>query len=91
MKKTHTIIISIIVIAVIIGGGYMLLFSNENKSGNQPIDKTIQLPEPRLDSEISIEQALLQRRSIRSYKPETLTMNDVSQILWSAQGYHTSR
>jgi SagB-type dehydrogenase family enzyme len=48
--------------------------------------KVFQLPPPRYESEISIEKALLERRSIRSFKEEPLTLNDLSQILWAAQG-----
>ena len=47
---------------------------------------TIQLPEPRLKSEISLEEALLKRRSIREYANLPLTLEDVSQLLWAAQG-----
>lgn len=46
----------------------------------------ITLPEPRYDSDVSIEQSLLQRRSIRSYTGEPLTLEEVSQLLWAAQG-----
>ena len=46
----------------------------------------IRLPEPRYDSDVSIEQTLLQRRSIRSYTGEPLTLEEVSQLLWAAQG-----
>jgi SagB-type dehydrogenase family enzyme len=48
--------------------------------------ETVKLPSPRNDSDVSIEKALLQRRSIRSYKEEPLSLNDLSQILWAAQG-----
>jgi SagB-type dehydrogenase family enzyme len=48
--------------------------------------ETIKLPSPRYDSEVSIEKALLERRSIRSYKEEPLTLHELSQILWAAQG-----
>jgi len=47
---------------------------------------TVQLPEPRLKSEISLEEALLKRRSIREYANLPLTLEDVSQLLWAAQG-----
>ncbi len=47
---------------------------------------TITLPEPRLESEVSIEEALLQRRSIREYADVPLTLDEVSQLLWAAQG-----
>jgi SagB-type dehydrogenase family enzyme len=46
----------------------------------------IKLPEPGHDSLTSIEQALLKRRSVRDYKDEPLTLTEVSQLLWAAQG-----
>jgi len=46
----------------------------------------IKLPEPRYDSNVSIEEALLKRRSIREYTGEPLTLQEVSQLLWAAQG-----
>ena len=46
----------------------------------------IKLPEPQYDSDVSIEQSLLNRRSIRSYTGEPLTLQEVSQLLWAAQG-----
>ena len=46
----------------------------------------IQLPAPSFDGETSVEKALLQRRSVRSYTKVPLTVSDISQILWAAQG-----
>ena len=46
----------------------------------------IELPEPRYESKVSIEEALLSRRSIREYTGEPLTLQEVSQLLWAAQG-----
>jgi SagB-type dehydrogenase family enzyme len=46
----------------------------------------ITLPEPNCDGEISIENAILNRRSIRDYLNEPLILTDVSQLLWAAQG-----
>ena len=46
----------------------------------------IQLPEPRLVSDMSVEQALKTRRSIRKFQPQPLTLDEVSQLLWAAQG-----
>ncbi len=46
----------------------------------------IQLPEPRLDSETSVESALRRRRSVREFHKESLTLAEVSQLLWAAQG-----
>jgi SagB-type dehydrogenase family enzyme len=46
----------------------------------------IKLPPPKLDGPVSVEKALSQRRSIRTYKDEPLGLAQVSQILWAAQG-----
>ena len=52
---------------------------------------TIPLPEPRQDGDVSLEQSLLQRRSIRSFADKPLTLGEVSQILWAAQGITDAR
>jgi SagB-type dehydrogenase family enzyme len=46
----------------------------------------IKLPEPKYDSKVSVEKAQLGRRSIRNYADEAMTLADVSQLLWAAQG-----
>jgi len=46
----------------------------------------MKLPEPRYDSDVSIEQTLLQQRSTRSCTEEPLTLQELSQLLWAAQG-----
>jgi SagB-type dehydrogenase family enzyme len=46
----------------------------------------ISLPEPSYESNFSIEESLLKRRSTREYSDEQLTLDEVSQILWAAQG-----
>jgi len=48
--------------------------------------EVIKLPEPRYDSEVSLEESLLNRRSTRSYSDESVTLQEVSQLLWAAQG-----
>jgi SagB-type dehydrogenase family enzyme len=52
----------------------------------EPESAIIELPEPRYDSDVSIEQSLLRRRSVRSYSGESLTLQELSQLLWAAQG-----
>ncbi len=47
---------------------------------------TIDLPPPVFDGPMSLEKALLERRSARAYKDEPLSLADISQILWAAQG-----
>jgi SagB-type dehydrogenase family enzyme len=52
----------------------------------QKVMKTVSLPAPRYDSDISLEQSLMRRRSVRSYTGEPLALTEVSQLLWAAQG-----
>jgi SagB-type dehydrogenase family enzyme len=47
---------------------------------------TMDLPPPRTDSHTSIEEALRQRRSVRSFAETPLTAAETSQLLWAAQG-----
>jgi len=82
-----------IILLVIVGIVVMLfiIFRFENYENLEKIsfkaNKTIvKLPEPRYDSNTSIEEALLRRRSIREYSSEPLSLAEVSQLLWAAQG-----
>ena len=49
-------------------------------------ETTLKLPEPRLKSAVSLEEALFKRRSIREYSDLPFTLEEVSQLLWAAQG-----
>ena len=55
------------------------------------LQETIRLPEPRYDGSVSVEYALLTRRSIRKFRNEPLDLSDISQLLWAAQGITTPR
>jgi SagB-type dehydrogenase family enzyme len=47
-----------------------------------------QLPPPRYDSTISLEEAIFMRSSIRNYDiSQALSTQDISQVLWAANGY----
>lgn len=46
----------------------------------------MKLPEPRDRSDISLEDAISKRRSVRAYKSGPLTLNEAAQLLWAAQG-----
>jgi len=48
--------------------------------------EVVPLPEPRLRGEMSVEEAIAKRRSVRSYTDEPLTLEELSQLLWAAQG-----
>ncbi|MGD8762139.1 MAG: SagB/ThcOx family dehydrogenase [Desulfobacteraceae bacterium] len=53
--------------------------------------ETIRLPEPRYDGSVSVEHALLTRRSVRNYKNTPITLTEIAQLLWAAQGITTPR
>ncbi len=46
----------------------------------------IYLPAPGQKRTVTLEEAIVQRRSIRDYSHEPLSQSQLSQILWSAQG-----
>ena len=57
-----------------------------SKSFKQSFGKSFELPEPKLSSKISVEEALLKRRSVRDYGKGSLSIEEISQLLWAAQG-----
>ena len=54
-------------------------------------ERRIKLPEPSYESGVSIEKAILLRRSRREYRDEPITLRQLSQLLWAAQGITESR
>jgi SagB-type dehydrogenase family enzyme len=51
----------------------------------------IKLPKPRTRGGISVEEAIKARRSVRSYAPTDISMEDLSQLLWACQGVTDER
>jgi SagB-type dehydrogenase family enzyme len=70
----------------------VLLFLTGCQTDNLPAvspsisSQTINLPAPRLIGPLSLEEVLNSRRSVREFTSESLTLFEVSQLLWSAQG-----
>ena len=50
------------------------------------MSKTIQLPTPVTKGKVSLGETIKKRRSRRSFKDKALNLNQISQILWAAQG-----
>jgi SagB-type dehydrogenase family enzyme len=48
--------------------------------------EAVKLPSPKYSGDVPVEKALAERRSVRSYKDEPLTIPEISQLLWAAQG-----
>ncbi|QYZ78101.1 SagB/ThcOx family dehydrogenase [Methanofollis formosanus] len=53
---------------------------------NESEAESVQLPAPRENGGRSIEEALATRRSVREYADGPLTLAELSQLLWAAQG-----
>jgi SagB-type dehydrogenase family enzyme len=49
-------------------------------------EAVVPLPAPRLEGRMSVEAALRQRRSLRSFAPLPLSLEEVGQLCWAAQG-----
>lgn len=99
---TKTIIIGVIVALVLVMAiaiTFSVLMQHEpepvapmNTKDMQKIEvgERIKLPEPSYTGNLSVEAAISQRRSIRAYSGENLTIEEVSQLLWAAQGITSS-
>ncbi len=56
-----------------------------------PIKREVTLSTPDQRGEVSLEEALTRRRSIREFREEGLTSEEISQLLWAGQGVTDSR
>ena len=48
--------------------------------------KSIELPKPRSQGSISLDQAIGNRESVRSFTKQPLSLEQIGQLLWSGQG-----
>jgi SagB-type dehydrogenase family enzyme len=75
---------------IILIGLFILFFAfqQENHRNLKAEEKTgiITLPKASYTSKTSVEEALSKRRSIREYKDQPLKLEELSQLLWAAQG-----
>jgi SagB-type dehydrogenase family enzyme len=56
------------------------------REANAEMKKEILLPKPDVKGKTTTEEAIAKRRSKRSFKNEDLTISEIGQLLWSAQG-----
>ncbi len=62
------------------------LFKKTKRKRIGEVRSTVALPPALYSGELSIEEALSKRRSLRHYKPGSLQLKEISQLLWAAQG-----
>ncbi len=88
MKKVAWIVVSAILILTA-GQASAVERGGAMKPGTDA--DVITLPEPAKDGALSVTQALANRRSTRSFADRPLTLEDVAQLLWAAQGITDQR
>ena len=71
-----------VTLTYLLSASLMASFAALSMESEQPIE----LPDAELRGEISIEEAIKKRRSIREFGRDNLELDDVSQLLWAAQG-----
>jgi SagB-type dehydrogenase family enzyme len=85
-------IVSAILVSVALTTGAAAFAGNELVTESEAPDEPVrvvtvlQLPEPLTDGETSFEQALLRRSATREFRPDPLTLGQLGQLLWAAQG-----
>jgi len=79
--------IAVVVLTVVLG----LLGGGDASMASEEAGAAVQLPEPRQEGAISVEQALARRRSVRDFRATPLPLASVGQLLWAAQGITNPR
>ncbi len=59
---------------------------NKSEESEQQKEQIVNLPEPEKKGEMPLEACIEKRRSTRQFKARKLSMEEISQLLWSAQG-----
>ena len=85
------IILSIILLTIMTCSSGCFKAVSQNSTVNSETTKQVSsdailLPVPKLTGSVSIEETMFKRRSVRAYSDEPLSVEEVSQLLWAAQG-----
>ncbi len=56
------------------------------QSVRQILGASMKLPKPNTKGQLTVEQAIQQRRTVRAYSQQLISLEGLSQLLWSAQG-----
>jgi SagB-type dehydrogenase family enzyme len=86
MKRTYYLLLKIFLIGILFIPNIICQDNREKKMITDSTSDIIPLPAPNYKSNTSIEEALLKRRSVRNYSSRQLSLSEISQILWAAQG-----
>ncbi|HSQ78434.1 MAG TPA: SagB/ThcOx family dehydrogenase [Nitrospirota bacterium] len=81
MKLSHPFLFSSLLTVFFSSGAIPVANSASDRAQD-----SVKLPEPLYDSKTSVEKALQKRRSLRQYRNLPITLQELSQLLWAAQG-----
>jgi SagB-type dehydrogenase family enzyme len=93
-NRGHKLTIVLLVFAFMQGTGMSSCnasFSQLAETEESSMPDRVALPAPRMEGPYCLEELLLARRSRRDFSAETLSLAELSQLLWSAQGITDSR
>lgn len=82
-KSVLTIVIAALFLTLT---AYLLAEEEDTKMAKEKDEKIIALPAPREKGALSLEECIRKRRSVRNFAPRKLSADEVSLLLWSAQG-----
>ena len=92
MKKTFLSLVMIVSALVLLslfsrlGGNYYITQAQEKTPEKGDAMKEITLPPAKTTGQMSLEEAIQKRKSVRKYSGKELTLEQVAQILWAANG-----
>lgn len=85
-SRKWMLLLVLVVAAIVVA--YVFLYQIEKPSDLKTAVSggLIVLPTPENSGTMSVEEAISKRRSVREYSEQPLTLRELSQILWAAQG-----
>lgn len=86
MGKRKVLFTLLLIVVISIAISLYLSFKRSNETVSIEAKGIIELPAPITRGTMSVEEAILKRRSIRNFLNKPLSLEDVSQLLWAAQG-----
>ncbi|MFO7945885.1 MAG: SagB/ThcOx family dehydrogenase [Armatimonadota bacterium] len=80
MRRT----LAIFVVALVVG--VMMMTDCTTAAQETAAEDVIDLPEADTDGQMSVEEAISRRRSVRSFSAKELSIQQIGQLAWAAQG-----
>ena len=77
---------TIFILVCLLAGGALPVRGGEDMSTSNPEGEKISLPSVPDKGNVSLEEALWERRSVRDFIDQELDLETISRLLWSAQG-----